>query len=151
MRFSWPGYRNIPHTIRGRISPTTNYSQCFYSKNIREHWDFIDLVGIMDIVLEQLHFNAIPDYSTVCKLSKRVSATVLNLLFRKVCSITTEWNNVTSAVAIDPSGFTPDSASTYYSIRMGKIRYDYLKTTISVDSDHISLVSFRGTNSRCHD
>jgi hypothetical protein len=63
----------------------------------------------------------------------------------------TGWKNATSIVAIDSSGFTPDSASNYYSIRTGKTRHDYLKTTISVDSDHISLLSFHVTNSRCHD
>ena len=63
----------------------------------------------------------------------------------------TEWKNVTSIAAIDSSGFTPDSASTYYSVRIGKTRHDYLKTTISVDSDHISLLAFHVTNSRCHD
>jgi hypothetical protein len=63
----------------------------------------------------------------------------------------TKWRNATSIVAIDSSGFTPDSASTYYSIRSRKTRRDYLETTISVDSDHISLLAFHVTNSRGHD
>jgi hypothetical protein len=62
-----------------------------------------------------------------------------------------EWNNSSSVVAIDSSGSTPDSASTYYSIRTGKTRHDYLKTTISVDTTYKSLLSFNITNSRCHD
>ena len=56
-----------------------------------------------------------------------------------------------SIAAINLSGFTPDSASTYYSVRTGKTRHDYLKTTISVDSDHISLLAFHVTKSRRHD
>ena len=63
----------------------------------------------------------------------------------------TSWKNITSVVAIDSSCFTPDSASIYYSIRTGKTPHDYLKTTISVDSDLIPLLSFLVTNSRCHD
>lgn len=43
------------------------------------------------------------------------------------------------------------SASTYYSARTGKTRHDYLKTTISVDTDHISLLAFHITKSRRHD
>jgi hypothetical protein len=63
----------------------------------------------------------------------------------------TALKNATSVVAIDSSGFTPDYASTYYSVRTGKTPHDYLKTKISVDSDHISLQSFHVTNSRRHD
>jgi hypothetical protein len=62
-----------------------------------------------------------------------------------------EWNNSSAVVAIDSSRFTPDSASTYYSIRTGKICDNYLKTTISVDTTYKSLLSFNITNSRCHD
>jgi len=113
--------------------------------------DFVQLVEIMCIVQEQLELKEIPHYSTLCKFSKRVPATVLNQLFRKACSFMAEWKSATSVVAIDSSGFTPDSASTYYSVRTGKTRHDYLKTTISVDSDHISLLSFHITSSRCHD
>jgi hypothetical protein len=105
----------------------------------------------MGIIQDQLHLNEIPHYSTLCKFSNRVPATILNRLFRKACSFITEWKNVTSVVAIDSSGFTPDSASTYYSVRTGKTRHDYLKTTISVDSDHISLLAFHVTKSRRHD
>jgi len=61
-----------------------------------------------------------------------------------------EWKNITSVVAIDLSGFTPKSSSTYYSVRTGKTRHDYLKTTISVDSDHISRLTFHVTKSRYH-
>jgi hypothetical protein len=105
----------------------------------------------MGIIQEQLKLNDIPHYSTLCKFSKRVPSTVLNQLFRKACSFMTKWKNTTSVVAIDSSGFTPDSASTYYSVRTGKTRHDYLKTTISVDSDHISLLAFHITKSRRHD
>jgi hypothetical protein len=113
--------------------------------------DFTDLVEIMGIVQEQLQLNEIPHYSTLCKFSKRVPANVLNQLFRKACSFMMEWKNVPSVVAIDSSGFTPDSASTYYSFRTGKTRHDYLKTTISVNTTYKSLLSFHVTNSRCHD
>jgi hypothetical protein len=97
--------------------------------------DFVQLVEIMGIIQEQLQLDEIPHYSTLCKFSKRVPATVLNRLFRKVCSFMKEWKNATSVVAIDSSGFTSDSSSTYYSVRTGKTRHDYLKTTISVDSE----------------
>jgi len=113
--------------------------------------DFVQLVNIMGIIQEQLQLDEIPHYSTLCKFSKRVPSTVLNKLFRKACSFMTEWKNVTSIDAIDSTGFTPDSSSTYYSVRTGKTRHDYLKTTISVDSDPISLLAFHVTKSRRHD
>ncbi len=124
----------------------------FIQRISRTHYrDFVQLVEIMGIIQEQLQLDEIPHYSTLCKFSKRVPATVLNQLFRKACSFMTEWKSATSIVAIDSSGFTPDSSSTYYSARTGKTRHDYLKTSISVDSDHISLLAFHVTKSRRHD
>jgi hypothetical protein len=150
-----------------RLTGVPEYSSIYSRKDYTQHQlltlllfkeylgaryrDFIELVEIMDIVQEQLQLNEIPHYSTLCKYSKRVPATVLNKLFRKACSFMAEWKNATSIVAIDSSGFTPDLASTYYSVRTEKTRHDYFKTTISVDSDHISLLSFHITSSRCHD
>ena len=113
--------------------------------------DFVQNVEIMGIIQEQLQLNEIPQYSPLFKFSKRVPATVLYQLFRKACSFMTEWKNASSVVTIDPTGFTPDTSSTYYSVRTGKSRHDYLKTTISVDSDQISLLAFHVTNSRRHD
>jgi hypothetical protein len=113
--------------------------------------DFVQLVEIMGIIQEQLQLDEIPHYSTLCKFSKRVPASVLNQLFRKACSFMTEWKSATSIVAIDSSGFTTDTSSTYYSARTGKTRHDYLKTSISVDSDHVSLLAFHVTKSRRHD
>jgi hypothetical protein len=105
----------------------------------------------MDIVQEQLQLNEIPHDSTVCKFSKRIPASAINQLFQKAGSFLSEWNNSSSVFAIDLSGFTPDSASTYYSIRTGKTRHDYLKTTIFVDTTYKSFLSSNITNSRCHD
>ncbi len=116
-----------------------------------QYRDFVQLVENMGIIQEQLQLDEMPHYSTLFKFSKRVPATVLNQLFRKACSFMTEWKNTTLVVAIDASGFTPDSSSTYYSVRNGKIRQDYLKTTISVDSDHITQQAFHVTKSRRHD
>ena len=92
--------------------------------------DFVNLIEIMNIVQEQLQLNEIPHYSTLCKFLKRVPANVLNQLFRKACSFMTAWKNATSVVAIDSSGFTPDSASTYYSIRPGKTRHGVIMGSI---------------------
>ena len=87
--------------------------------------DFVSLIEIMSIVQEQLHLNEIPHYSILGKFSKRIPASALNQLFQKACPFMSEWGNSSSVVAIDSSGFTPDSASTYYSIRTGKTRHDY--------------------------
>ena len=150
-----------------RLTGVPEYSSRYSRKDFNQHQlltlllfkeylgaryrDFVNLIEIMDIVQEQLQLNEIPHYSTLCKFSKRIPASALNQLFQKACSFMSEWNNSSSVVAIDLSGFTPDSASTYYSIRTGKTRHDYLKTTISVDSTYKSLLSFNITNSRCHD
>jgi hypothetical protein len=126
-------------------------SQVFNEYLGAHYRDFVQLVEIMDIIQEQLQLNEISHYTTLCKFPIRIPATVVNPLFRKACSFMTEWKNIPLVVAIDSSGFTPDSSSTYYSVRTGKTRHDYLKTTISTDSDHISLLTFHVTKSRRHD
>lgn len=157
----------ISKFIRCRRLYRTEYSSPYSRRDFTQHQlltlllfkeylgahyrDFVQLVEIMGIIQEQLQLDEIPHYSTLCKFSKRVPATVLNQLFRKACSFMTEWKNPKPVVTIDSSGFTTDSSSTYYSVRTGKTRYNYLKTTISVDSDHISLLAFHVTKSRCHD
>jgi len=150
-----------------RLTGVPEYSSRYSRKDFNQHQlltlllfkeylgaryrDFVNLIEIMDIVQEQLHLNEIPHYSTLCKFSKRIPASALNRLFQKACSFMSEWNNSSSVVATDSSCFTPDSASTYYSMRTGKTRHDYLKTIISVDTTYKSLLSFNITNSRCHD
>ena len=113
--------------------------------------DFVKLIEIMGIVQEQLDLSEIPHYSTLCKFSKRVPTSLINQLFRKACSFMAKWKTRSSVVAIDSSGFTPDTASTYYSARTGKTRRDYLKATISVDTKYKSLLSNNITKSRHHD
>jgi len=139
-----------------RLTQIPEYSSRYSTKDFKQHQlltlllfkeylgaryrDFVQQVEIMGVVQEQLELDDIPHYSTLCKFSKRVSSTVLNQLFRNACSFMAEWKNVTSVVAVDSSGFAPDSASTYYSARTGKTRHDYLKTTISPYYRFISQV-----------
>jgi len=60
-------------------------------------------------------------------------------------------DNHVNVAAIDSTGFVTDSSSYYYSARTEKLRKDYIKITISVNTKNLSILAIKTSNSRCHD
>jgi hypothetical protein len=147
-----------------RITP---YS-CKYSKKIytqyqllvlilfkdyrNQHYrDFIEDIGDMKSIQEELDLSAVPHFTTLQKFFCRIKTLYLRYAFGKTLNLFYSNNDLIPVTAIDSSGFTSGYSSHYYSIRTGKIRKHFLKTSISVDTDQQVITGFIASKSRVHD
>ncbi len=147
-----------------RITP---YS-CKYSKKIytqyqllvlilfkdyrNQHYrDFIEDIGDMESIQEELDLSVVPHFTTLQKFFCRIKTLYLRYAFRKTLNLFYSNDDPIPITAIDSSGFTSGYSSHYYSARTGKIRKHFLKTSISVDTDQQVITGFIASKSRVHD
>jgi Transposase DDE domain len=153
---------SIVKTIR--ITP---YS-CKYSKKIytqyqllvlilfkdyrNQHYrEFIEDVGDMKSIQEELDLSVVPHFTTLQKFFCRIKTLYLRYAFRKTLNLFYCNDDPIPVTAIDSSGFTSGYSSHYYSARTGKIRKHFLKTSISVDTEIQVITGFIASKSRVHD
>lgn len=105
----------------------------------------------MDRIRESLGLTSIPHFTTLQKFFCRIKPIYLNLLFK--CTLKRFYSEDGSIpiTAIDSSGFTSGYSSHYYSVRTGKMRKHFLKTTIAVDTDQQLITGFMISKNRVHD
>lgn len=113
--------------------------------------DLIETVELMEIIQEQLGLKTIPHYSTLCKFSDRVSSDLLTRLIRGINRLYPRNPSRCKIVAIDSSGMILDHASLYYSWRTGKKRKNFLKLSLAVETNTLSIICCKVTDSRHHD
>jgi hypothetical protein len=147
-----------------RITP---YS-CKYSKKIytqyqllvlilfkdyrNQHYrDFIEDIGDMESIQEGLDLSVVPHFTTHQKFFSRIKTMYLRYAFRRTQNLFYCNDDPIPITAIDLSGFTSGYSSHYYSVRTGKIRKHFLKTSISVGTDQQVITGFIASKSRVHD
>jgi transposase len=113
--------------------------------------ELVKLIEISGIVQESLGLAQIPHFSTLCKFSSRLESSFLNRIFKKTCHLMSIVDSHVEVAAIDSTGFVTDSSSYYYSARTEKLRKDFIKVTISVNTKNLSILAIKTSNSRCHD
>jgi hypothetical protein len=113
--------------------------------------DFIEDIGDMEGVQQELDQTEIPHFTTLQKFFHRIKSLYLRYIFGKMVSLFYPSGDVIPVTAIDSSGFTSGYSSHYYSARTGKIRKHFLKTSISVDTDKQAITGFIASKSRVHD
>ena len=113
--------------------------------------EFIEDIGDMKGVQKILDLPAVPHFTTLQKFLSRVKSLYLRLTFRKTVNLFYSNDDIIPITAIDSSGFTSGYCSHYFSERTGKIRKHFLKTSISVDTEHQVITGFVASNSRIHD
>lgn len=113
--------------------------------------ELIRLTEISPIIQEILGLGEVPHYSTLCKFASRFDSSSLSRILKKTCILMFIVTDHVNVAAIDSTGFVTDSASYYYSTKTEKLRKDYMKVTISVNTVNRSILAMKTTNSRCHD
>ncbi|WML67430.1 MAG: hypothetical protein METHP_00961 [Methanoregula sp. SKADARSKE-2] len=113
--------------------------------------DFIEDVGDMESIQDELGLSVVPHFTTLQKFFSRIKSLYLRYAFGKTLSLLYSNDNPIPITAIDSSGFTSGYSSHYYSARTGKIRKHFLKISISVDTDTQVITGFIASKSRAHD
>ena len=105
----------------------------------------------MERVQEILNLSTIPHFTTLQKFLCRIKSLYLRLAFKKTVNLFYASDDKIPITAIDSSGFTSGYCSHYFSERTGKLRKQFLKTSISVDTEQQVITGFISSNSRVHD
>jgi len=113
--------------------------------------DFIEDIGDMKSIQEELDLSAVPHFTTLQKFFCRIKTLYLRYAFGKTLNLFYSNADPIPVTAIDSSGFTSGYSSHDYSFRTGKIRKHFLKTSISVDTDQQVITGFIASKSRVHD
>lgn len=110
-------------------------------------WNFEE----MEHIREVLGLSTIPPFTMLQKVFCRIKFLYFDLLLKTTLKQFYSNDDSISITAIDSSGFTRGYCSHYYSIRTGKNRKHFLKTSISVDTDLQVITGFVTSKSRVHD
>ncbi|OPY31662.1 MAG: Transposase DDE domain protein [Methanoregula sp. PtaU1.Bin006] len=105
----------------------------------------------MDRIREYLGLTSIPHFTTIQKFLHRIKPICFDILFKCTLKIFYTSDDTISITAIDSSGFTSGYSSHYYSVRTGKLRKHFLKTSIAVDTDQQLITGFMISKNRIHE
>ena len=105
-----------------------------------------ELLINMPNVQEAIGLSQVPDYSTMCRVMKRLRTRVLAVLLYLTASVLPS----NGKASIDSTGFDKRHSSKHY-VKRCKMRLGSMKTTFIVDTDSLAILGTHMTVTRKHD
>jgi hypothetical protein len=125
-----------------------NILKIYFKAGYRE---ILDKIEAMDSLKTQLGLTRLPHHTTLYRFFTRFDSKSFNRVFRTVIALFYRSRNRVPIIAIDSSGFRTSHFSLYYSVRTGKDRKDFLKISLAVDTNKMTILHFKISKSRHHD
>ncbi|MBN2110569.1 MAG: IS5 family transposase [Methanosarcinaceae archaeon] len=116
-----------------------------------DYRDIVEIVELMDKVKERIGLKEVPRFTTLHKFIRRLKSIYFSRLLHQTLKLFYSCGEQKEITAVDSSGFTSGHCSYYYSLRTGKKRRSFLKTSISVDTAKFIVTGFKISGKPVHD
>jgi len=113
--------------------------------------DFTELVQILSPIRETIKLKVVPHFTTLQKFLTRIPSLTFRIILNNVIRILHQKGDKIRITSIDSTGFTSSYASHYYSKRINKIRKNFIKASIAVDSDKLIVIGWKFSKQPVHD
>jgi len=116
-----------------------------------DYRDFTELVQILSPIRETIKLKVVPHFTTLQKFLTRIQSLTFRIILNNVIRILHQNGDKIRITSIDSTGFTSSYASHYYSKRINKLRKNFIKASIAVDSDKLIVIGWKFSKQPVHD